>query len=454
MSQWHVRVIDAETHFSTELPAGTFAFGASRIDGLTFAHVRVRLENRQGNTADGWGAIFLSYPWAFPGVEIKPSRKDAFMRGIVEAAGAWLAGSGLWGHPLDHFLAIEPEMARIARRVAASLGLTVDLPALAGLVSLSPVDAAIHDAYGKLFDRSSYDLLTIEHLGWDLSRILGPSFQDRAPADFLRAAPVDRLPIAHTVGAADPVSASDAAEGLIAPLGSWVRTDGVRSFKVKLKGQDLDWDINRVVDVYRVARDELTSGPITIFADLNEQAPSVEYVDAWLDGVLATNPAAFAALDAVEQPLSRHMGGDAPSLASVSARIPVVLDEGLTSLDAVHDALDKGWSGIALKTCKTQSLMLLALPLAIERGLHVSVQDLTNPGIACLQSAGLAARLTVTRSMEANARQYYPHLSEPEAQAWPATFETTGGTVATGMLAGPGLGYDITRIPRAIFRST
>ena len=48
--------------------------------------------------------------------------------------------------------------------------------------------------------------------------------------------------------------------------------------------------------------------------------------------------------------------------------------------------------------------MLLALAKSHGLDLRVSVQDLTNPGIALLQSAGLAARLPVTRPIETNAR--------------------------------------------------
>ncbi len=450
-SPWQVRITEVETHYSTELPSGRFAFGASTIDGLTLVHVRVRVEDRRGQTAEGWGAVFLSHPWAFPGGDVLPATRDTIMRGIVDAAGSWLTGSGVWGHPLDHFLAIEPELPRLAREVAAVHGVDQVVPPLAALVSLSPVDGAIHDAYGNLFGRSSYDLLTTDAIGWELGRVLGPSFGGTAPADFLRPWPVDRLPIAHTVGAADPVAEGDARDGLIAPLGDWVRQDRVRSFKVKLKGRDLAWDVDRVVSVFRVARSVLTDGPITVFADLNEQAPSVDYVHAWLDGVLTADPDAFAALDAVEQPLSRNLGPDAPSLASVSERLPVVLDEGLTSLQSIDDALGKGWSGIALKTCKTQSLMLLALPVAVRRGLHVSVQDLTHAGIAFIQSAGLAARLPVTRSMEANARQYYPHVSALEMEAWPDLYRLEDGSVGTGSLTGPGLGYDVRRIPRDLF---
>ena len=139
-------------------------------------------------------------------------------------------------------------------------------------------------------------------------------------------------------------------------------------------------------------------------------------------------------------------------MASVSARIPVVLDEGLTSLASIDQALELGWSGIALKTCKTQSLMLLALARAHHDAIHVSVQDLTNPGIALIQSVGLAARLPVTQPIETNARQYYPRTSEPEATILPDLYTAHGGHVSAAGLDGPGLGYDVDRIPRAIFR--
>ncbi len=232
------------------------------------------------------------------------------------------------------------------------------------------MDAALHDAYGNLHGASSYHLLGADDLGWDLSRVLGPDVAGKYPGDYLRREPVARVPISHTVGTADPLTAGDARDGVIPPLEDWIRTDGVWSFKVKLKGQDLDWDINRVISVFQVARSVRQDGQVHIFADLNEQAPSVEYIKALLDGIEAGDAGAWETLDALEQPVPRHLGPGAPSLAEVSVRIPVVLDEGLTSLDSISQARELGWSGIALKTCKTQSLMLLALARAQEEGLH------------------------------------------------------------------------------------
>lgn len=446
-----VRVIEVEPIFGVERPAGSFSFGASTAGDLTLAHVRVKVEDRRGKTAEGWGAIFLSTGWAFPGTSPDTATKDRLMRTLVAAHGLRLTGSGAWGHPLDHFLALEPELPSIAASVAEEVGIDETVPAMVSLVALSPLDDAIHDAYGNLHGVSSYDLLGAEHVGWDLSRVLGPDFSGRYPGDVLRPVPVTRVPISHTVGATDPLSEAEVGEATIRPLEEWIRADGVRSFKVKLKGQDHVWDSERVLAVNRVARSVYPDAPVHIFADLNEQAPSEAYIHAVLDGVEQA-PSAWAALDALEQPLSRHLGAGAPSLASVSARIPVVLDEGLTSLAAIDQAQALGWTGIALKTCKTQSLMLLALAKAQAAGMHVSVQDLTNPGIALIHSAGLAARLPVTRPLESNARQYYPEASRAEAEMHPEIFAVRDGSIGTGDLTGTGLGYGVDRISHDRFR--
>ncbi|MDQ3657462.1 MAG: mandelate racemase/muconate lactonizing enzyme family protein [Chloroflexota bacterium] len=448
----HVRVTEVEPFFSVERPAGMFSFGASTAGDLILAHVRVRIEDRGGRSAEGWGAIFLSHPWAFPGATPDGDIKNALMKALVTACGERLAGSDLWGHPLDHFLAIEPELAAIASEAASEHDVAVPVPALFNLVSLSPINAAIHDAYGNLHGVSSYDALGPDDLDWDLSRVLGGDYAGLYPASALRPSPVRHVPISHTVGAVDPLTAAEAGVNTIPVLEEWIRRDGVFSFKVKVKGQDLDWDVGRIVDVYRVASLTRGDGRARIFADLNEQAPSVDYIHALLDEVEARDPDARAALDALEQPLARNLAEGAPSLASVSARIPVVLDEGLTSLASIDRALELGWGGIALKTCKTQSLMLLALAKANHERIHVSVQDLTNPGIALRQSVGLAARLPVTQPIETNARQYYPETSAPEATVFPDIYRIHDGHASTAGLDGPGLGYGLDRIPRDIFR--
>lgn len=447
-----VRVTEAETYFSTEHPGMEFAFGASIAGTLTLAHVRIRVEDARGRSAEGWGAMFLSHPWAFPGAEPDAPTKDRLMRGLADAFGQRFAGSDVWGHPLDHFLEIEPELPVIAARVATEHGVSMSVPPLCALVACSPVDAAIHDAYGQLHGTSSFDALGRRDITWDLERVLGRDFRGKYPAEYLRADPAPEVPVAHTVGATDPLIPEEAPSSDALHLGAWIAREGVFAFKVKLKGLDLDWDVRRLVDVYRVAAEHPgAAGAVRIFGDLNEQGPSVHYIGELLTAIETECPEAYAALDALEQPMPRDLTGSA-SLAAVSTRKPIVLDEGLTSLDTIDQAAALGWNGVALKTCKTQSLMALALPKATELGMAISVQDLTCPGIGLLQSVGFAARLPVIHPVESNQGQYFPRTSEPEAAVYPEIFAARRGRVPTAALGGPGFGYGIERIDRDIFR--
>lgn len=446
-----VKIIDVEPFFSVERPSGVFSFEATIAGDLTFAHVRVRVADRSGRTAEGWGAILLSHPWAFPGTDLSDAAKDQIMRAIIGMAGDLLIGDGAHGHPLDHFLAIEPELGEIM--IGRGAEESVVVPVLAALVAYSPIDAAIHDAYGKLHGISSYDALGPNYIGWDLSRVLGTRFAGRYLPEFLRPEPVDSLPILHTVGTDDPLIPIEQGDSAYHCLTDWIAIDGVHSFKVKLQGRDLEWDISRLVRVYETASDSVgLAGEVRIIGDLNERSPSLVYIMALLDGVASRSPDAFAALDALEQPASRDLDARAIDLSSASQRVSIVLDEGLTSLAAIDRAVALGWNGIALETCKTQSLMLLALAKATVLGLRISVQDLTNPGIALLQSVGLASRLLQTAPMESNQRQYFSATSKQEAAVFPWIFAVRGGAVPSSEVGGPGLGYgDLQHIGRDIF---
>jgi L-alanine-DL-glutamate epimerase-like enolase superfamily enzyme len=339
---------------------------------------------------------------------------------------------------------MEPELARIAADVAADMALAVPVPSLCALVSFSPIDAAMHDAYGKLYHTNSFNTLDANFLAWDLSRVLGRDFAGIYPSDYLRFRPVAGVPIAHTVGALDPLTPDEARAGRIPPLSDWIARDAPFAFKVKLKGQDVRWDMQRLVDVHDLAMRALDRGnDIVLYGDLNEQGTSTAYLVELLDRLEVDEPAVYAALDMLEQPLPRGFANDSPDLDKISARVPIVLDEGLTSLGAIDRALALGWGGIALKTCKTQSLMLLALAKAVAAGIQVTVQDLTNPGIALVQSVGLASRLPVTKPFETNVQQYFPLTSRAEAELFPGIFHIQAGQVMTAGIDGPGFGYRV-----------
>ena len=72
------------------------------------------------------------------------------------------------------------------------------LPHLAALVCFSPLDIALHDAYGNLQGKPIYETYTSEYLTKDLSAFLEPAeqFKGKFPSDFLESAPTE-LPVWH-----------------------------------------------------------------------------------------------------------------------------------------------------------------------------------------------------------------------------------------------------------------
>lgn len=456
-----VRVIEAQAYFSDEIAREALRFGAAVAATLTLCHVRVRVENRRGVVAEGWGAVFLSHYWAFPSSTVTLADKDAAMRRTTEALCALVVSNDQYGHPIDLFRDIEQSLATASVRVCREAGLTETMPYLGALVCMSPIDAAIHDAFGNVNGISTYAGYGADHCSNDLSAYLGPRYRDRYLADLLRPNPAPRVLIAHTVGHADALAPDDGRpdapdDSRPKSLAEWIVREGLRCFKVKLRGTDLAWDIDRYLSVFRTvqeARPGSEHDTIHCSVDANEQCAAPAYMVEFLAHVRQSNREAFAALRYVEQPTERDLYLHRYDMRELAALRPVIIDESLTQLADLDEALARGWSGVALKTCKCQSLMLLIAARAQCEGLMYMVQDLTNPGIALVQSIGLAARIEPSLAVEANARQYYPDTSSPEASIHPGIFAVREGRADTSTIRGSGLGYQIARVDRALFRT-
>jgi hypothetical protein len=138
-------------------------------------------------------------------------------------------------------------------------------------------------------------------------------------------------------------------------------------------------------------------------------------------------------------------------MTELSKLKPVILDESLTGFEEMDLALELGWSGVALKTCKCHTMALLTAARAAEARIPYTVQDLTNPGLALLHSVGLASQLVPLIGVEANSRQFYPATSDPERAVHPGIVEVRDGVARTDTLKGPGLGFRVDRIARPFF---
>ncbi len=454
-----IRVLEIRPFFSTERARAPLKFGAVVVEALTLCHVRARVETRGGNVAQGWGAIWLMDFWSWPSHRVSHQDRDRVKRQVVEEYCRLVADNGGYAHPIDLFVETEGELQKINQRVCSRLGVAEEMPFLGALVCASPVDAALHDAFGKANGISSYDGYGPEFMGSDLSRYLGPRFRGKYPQDYLRKAFRPEVAVFHLVGGLDKlrrseVDASDPRDGLPNSLDEWVRRDGLTHLKVKLRGTDLPWDLDRTIEVAAIGREAQASVGISglqLSADTNEQCTSPDYMVELLRRLEERSPETFRELLYVEQPTERDLRAHRFDMRELARIRPVIVDESLTGLESFDLAMELGWSGIALKSCKCHSMALLCQAKAVELGIPYTIQDLTNPGLALIHELGLAARMDALNGLEANSHQFFPATSEPEARLHPGVFRRSNGVLTTESLGRLGLGYRVEEIDRRIF---
>lgn len=453
-----VRVVEAIPYFIEAVARTPLKFGGVVMDRLDYAQVRVEVETRGGKRGVGWGGMFLSDVWAFPDERVPHAQRLAAMREVTRRFARLLVEQNTFGHPIALYHQVEDGLRELTAATSAELGLPVPLPFLGALVSASPADAALHDAFGVANGLSTYDGYGPEFMGHDLSGYLGAEFKGKYPSDYLRKCYEPKVPVFHLVGGLDKlrrseVDESDPKDGLPNSLEEWVERDGLFCLKVKLRGIDLEWDIARMIEVAaigREARQRIGEHRLHFTADTNEMCDAPQYMVDFLERVRERDPRTFDDILYVEQPTERDLSARRFDMRPVARLKPVLVDESLTGLADFELALGLGWSGIALKACKCQSAELVLAAKAEHMGIPYAIQDLTNPALALLQSVGLAARLHPIMGVEANSHQFYPAFSEPEAAVHPGVFRRQGGVLDTRTLQGPGLGYQMGKISRPL----
>lgn len=448
--QSDIRLLEVEPTFTDEEFRVPLKFGTGVIRTITAMTVRAKVETRSGSVAEGYGNILLSDIWAFPSAALSHEVRDQAMRRLGERVCAHLQEHTHYGHPVDLFMEVKPDLPALAAQVDAELGLAEPTPLLTALVCSSPADAALHDAFGVANGICTYDGYGPEHMEYDLSRWCGPAFKGKYISQYLHPAYKPSLPIFHLVGGMDKLLVSevddkDPQDGLPVSLDQWIERDGLRCFKVKLQGKDIDWDVERTREVAAVIESTYErlgmSRDFYLSTDSNEMNESPETVVEYLEKLQEASPTAYERLLYLEQPTERDLQVHRFDMSAVAAMKPVVVDEGVTDLEKLRLARELGWSGVGLKTCKGHSASLLYQVTAREAGMAVTVQDLTNPGRSLIHSVGLAARIDTLMGVEYNSRQYLP-LAEPELRAaHDSLFTVRAGAVSTDSIRPLGLGY-------------
>jgi L-alanine-DL-glutamate epimerase-like enolase superfamily enzyme len=454
-----IQPVGAELRFLPVQTRVPLKFGPETLTAVTCARVRVRVADSAGRTAEGWGETPLSVQWVWPSPLPYAERHEALKQFCIELTDLWAAIS-VRGHALEvghEFLeTVLPGFwqgfNQRHRRGAEPM------PWLAALVCASAFDVATHDAFGQLVGKPVYETYTGEFLSRDLASFLQPapdaavSFRGKFPADFLRCEPKRKLAAWHLAGGLDLLDASELTgsepnDGHPVLLPDWIRRDGLKCLKVKLRGNNAAWDYARLIKVGQIAVAQEVNW---LSADFNCTVTEPAYVNDILDRLRDEQPRIYGMVLYVEQPFPYELEAHPIDVHSVAARKPLFLDESAHDWRVVRRGRELGWTGVALKTCKTQTGAILSACWAQAHGMTLMVQDLTNPMLAQIPHLLLAAHVPTIMGVETNAMQFYPAASAAEAMVHPGLYERREGCVDLSTLHGPGFGSRQAEITRPL----
>jgi len=443
-----IRIADATFDYEDFRYRSPIKFGGVALDRATILNVRVTVETRAGKTAVGFGSMPLGNVWAYPTRRLTYDQTLGAMTALAAKFRDTVAACSEVAHPVELGHRLEPHFLAHLGPVGDALGLADPIPVLAGMVVASPFDAAIHDAFGKAHGLNCFRTYGPDFLEHDLGHYLGAAFAGETLDRYVAPEPKPRMPLYHLVGALDPLTPADVAtpicDDLPEALGEWIARDGLTHLKIKLNGDDLGWDVDRVVRVDAVAEEAQGRRGVGAWwysLDFNERCQNVAYLLDFLTQLRERAPAAYDRVQYVEQPTARDLKANRQNVMHEAAKLkPVVIDESLIDLESLELAREMGYTGVAFKACKGQTQTLLLAAAAQKYGLFRCVQDLTCVGPSLIHSAAIAAHVPGVAAIESNGRQYCPAANAPWDARFPGVFTIRDGTMNTAILNGPGLG--------------
>ncbi len=443
-----VRIDEISFSYEDYLYRTPIKFGGVELDRVTLLNVNCVVSNAAGRSSKGFGSMPLGNIWAFPS---RVMNYETTLGAMKELAGRIQKLTGAhkeYGHPIDLNWHLEPAYLKAAEDVARARKLAEPIPKLATQVVASPFDAAVHDAYGKLHGRSSYTTYGPDFMTHDFGHYLGKEFKGEYLGRYVLPKPKPTMPLYHLVGAVDPIFDADIRQrlndGLPETLPEWIRYSGLTHLKIKLNGEDLKWDLERILSVERAAvKTQAERGVKEWFysLDFNEKCPNVAYLVDLLRQLKEKAPAGYRRTQYIEQPTARDLKKDRANVMHEAAKLkPVVIDESLTDLESLLLSREMGYTGVALKACKGQGQALIMGAAAQKYKMFLCVQDLTCPGASLIHSAGVAAHVPTVAAIEANSRQYVPAANKGWEQRFPGVFDVRNGSMNTALLNKAGLG--------------
>ncbi len=148
------RIEELEVSFEDFRYRAPYKFGGREVDRVTLLNVHCRLRTKMGNSASGFAAMPLGNVWSFPAPDIPYETTLAAMQSLARKIAKITRDFPGYTHPLDINKALELEYLKAATETSSEMKLPRSIPKLCTLVTASPVDAAMHDAFGKLHGRN------------------------------------------------------------------------------------------------------------------------------------------------------------------------------------------------------------------------------------------------------------------------------------------------------------
>lgn len=452
-----VSISQVKVEFFPYLNRVPLKFGHEVSNGGELVCVRMQVTDTKGRSAWGYGETPLGAAWSWPSVlsqSRRVERMQAFCLLLQEEWGKVF----LSGHPMEiGSLFLETRLTDCLKKENAAYPSEEPMPYLCALVCCSAFDLALYDAYGILHGVKVFDCLNGRYMNRDLSTYYSPEyaglFAGKYPEEYLvpRNAVPARLAACHLVGGKDHLYPSELTEEdpkdeypLL--LQDWIHRDGLFNLKIKLTGNDAPWDYNRIVEVGRIA---IANAVQNLTVDFNCTVTDPAYVNEILDKLKAQEPAIYEMILYVEQPFPYDMEANPIDVHACSRRKLLLMDESAHDWRLVALGYKLGWTGVALKTCKTLTGALLSLCWAREHGMAIMVQDLTNPRLAIIPHVLLAANAGTIMGVEVNSMQFCPGASADAARIHPGLYRRREGCVSFYTLGDSGFGYRLEEIERA-----
>ena len=294
-----------------------FKFGGREIDRVTVLNVWCSVHTLSGREARGFGSMPLVSAWAFPSKKMSFDMTLGAMKALAESMRGITEDFDDLAHPIDINVALVPEYARAAQEVSEDRHLAEPVPTLCTVVTASAFDAALHDAFGKANGISTYHAYGRDYMTYDLGHYLGAEFNGEYPDQYMLRDPKPQLAIYRSVGESDPIEESDVKErindGLPMSLRGWIDYNGLTHIKIKLAGNNLEWDLERTLAIDRTTSEAETARGVKDWVyslDFNEQCRDVAYLLDFLHRLKEKAPSAYDRIQFLEQPTKRDLAND------------------------------------------------------------------------------------------------------------------------------------------------